>query len=404
MNTFTIVELKDNCYFQSDLLLDSQFLLAPEGIPFSNTLKKALLDWNFKQVISEKNICVEKEPSRDFESVEIDSDSSKKISSITQKIQDTIDTVDNDTDTNDADTNRLAIVHKVYNEYMNYISSIYTHYATHKELNQKEISATVKEMCVFIKENKRFMLRIQPTMEARNRDFLVTHSMRSTVLAIAIGLQIRLPLTKLVDLGVACILHEIGQIRLPPQLYLSDRPLTNTEKKIMNTHPVLSYEILKSQDFPLSISLAALEHHERENGNGYPRRLTGDKISMFAKIISVACSFEAITAPRQYKSAQSSYAAMVDMLKNSGNQYDETVIKALLYSLSLYPIGSYVFLSDGKIGQIVDANPSNPRNPIVQLYNQTDKNGDPITISTNNNTVKIVRVLNAQEKHDIIKS
>jgi len=404
MNTFTIVELKDNCYFQSDLLLDSQFLLAPKGIPFSSTLKKALLDWNFKQVISEKNICVEKEPSRDFESVEIDSDSSKKISSITQKIQDTIDTVDNDTDTNDADTNRLAIVHKVYNEYMNYISSIYTHYATHKELNQKEISATVKEMCVFIKENKRFMLRIQPTMEARNRDFLVTHSMRSTVLAIAIGLQIRLPLTKLVDLGVACILHEIGQIRLPPQLYLSDRPLTNTEKKIMNTHPVLSYEILKSQDFPLSISLAALEHHERENGNGYPRRLTGDKISMFAKIISVACSFEAITAPRQYKSAQSSYAAMVDMLKNSGNQYDETVIKALLYSLSLYPIGSYVFLSDGKIGQIVDANPSNPRNPIVQLYNQTDKNGDPITISTNNNTVKIVRVLNAQEKHDIIKS
>jgi HD-GYP domain-containing protein (c-di-GMP phosphodiesterase class II) len=402
MNTFTIVDLKDDSYFYSDLLIDTQFLLAPEGTPFTSTLKKALLDWNFKQVFSETTLCSKKETNTKFETFDIESDSPKNVSSISQKIQDTIDNTD--TDTNDTDTNRLAIVHKVYNEYMNYISSIYTHYATHKELNQEEISATVKEMCIFIKENKRFMLRIQPTMEARNRDFLVTHSMRSTVLAIAIGLQIRLPLTKLVDLGVACILHEIGQIRLPPQLYLSDRPLTGAEKKVMNTHPVLSYEILKSQNFPLSISLAALEHHERENGNGYPRHLSGDKISMFAKIISVACSFEAITAPRQYKTAQSSYVAMVDMLKNSGNQYDETVIKALLYSLSLYPIGSYVFLSDGNIGLIVDANPSNPRNPIVQLYNKTDANGDPKIISTNNNTVKIVRVLNAQEKKDIIKS
>ncbi|OJF77551.1 MAG: metal-dependent phosphohydrolase [Treponema sp. CETP13] len=403
MNTYIISEIKDDSYFTSDILIDPQFLVTPKQTPLTSNLKKALLDWNFKQLICDG--CYVNTPKKTvvstFENVDMD-DKSKTISSIKKRIQDTID--NSISDTKDSDVNRLEIVQKVYNEYMNYISSIYTHYATHKELNEEEIAATVKEMCVFIKENKRYMLRVQPTMEARNRDFLVTHSMRSTVLAIAIGLQLRLPLNKLVNLGVACILHEIGQIRLPPQLYLSNRPLTNPEKKIMNTHPVLSYEILKSQDFPLSISLAALEHHERENGEGYPRHLPGSKISMFAKIISVACSFEAITAPRHYKSAQSSYIAMVDMLKNSGNQYDETVIKALLYSLSLYPIGSYVFLSNGKIGLIIDVNPLDPRNPIVRIYNETEPNGDPKIISTSDKGIKISRVLNAQEKKDIIKS
>ncbi|HZK19864.1 MAG TPA: HD-GYP domain-containing protein [Treponemataceae bacterium] len=360
MNTYTIVELKDDCYFTSDLLVDTQFIITPKGTALKSSLKKALLDWNYKKVLANGLFSIKKpQLETDFEAFDIQSESETTTSSISKKIQETIDSTP--TDTSDADTHRLEIVHKVYTEYMNYICSIYTHYATHKKINQDEIAATVKEIIVFIKENKRYMLRIQPTMDAKSRDFLITHSMRSTVLAIAIGLQLRLPLVKLIDLGVACILHEIGQIRLPPQLYLSDRPLTSAEKKVMNTHPVLSYEILKSQNFPLSICLAALEHHEREDGSGYPRRLTGNKISMFAKIISVACSFEAITAPRQHKSAQSSYNAMVDMLKNSGHQYDETVIKALLYSLSLYPIGSYAYLSNGKIGQIIDADPSDPQ-------------------------------------------
>ncbi len=161
------------------------------------------------------------------------------------------------------------------------------------------------------------------------------------------------------------------------------------------------FNILKSYEFPLAITLGVLEHHEKENGLGYPRKLPGDKISMYAKIISVACSFEAITAPRHYKKAQSSYAAMVELLKNEGNQYDGNVIKALLYSLSLFPIGSYVYLSDGKIGQIIDANPEDPKNPIVQLLalNSTESK----TIATGEKSgVRISRVMTKEEIQDVL--
>ena len=104
---------------------------------------------------------------------------------------------------------------------------------------------------------------------------------------------------------------------------------------------------MKGFDFPLSICLGVLEHHEKENGKGYPRHLSGARISPYAKIIAVACSFEAITSPRHYKEAKSSYEAMVELLKNESKQYDETVIKGLLFSLSLFPIGAmFVFLTE----------------------------------------------------------
>jgi HD-GYP domain-containing protein (c-di-GMP phosphodiesterase class II) len=401
MNSFKVSDLKPNIFFTSDVILDKTFVLLSNSTPVTETLLKALNDWEFSTIWSNGTIGTGA-AKPEFTAVDLPQEDEETSSVIGDKVKKAMESVSvEETDTPDAETNRLNVVQSVYNEYLNYISNIYTRYATHKELNLDEISSTVKDLCIFVKENRRFVLRVQPSMEARNRNFLVSHSMRSTIYALTIGLQLRLPLSKLVELGVSCILHEIGMIRLPPQLYMNDRPLTTTEKKAMLTHPLLSYNILKSYEFPLAITLGVLEHHEKENGLGYPRKLSGDKISMYAKIISVACSFEAITAPRHYKQAQSSYAAMIELLKNEGNQYDGNVIKALLYSLSLFPIGSYVYLSDGKIGQIIDANPEDPKNPIVQLLalNSTESK----TIVTGEKSgVKISRVMTKEEIQDVL--
>ncbi len=390
MNSFNVAELKENTYFTSDVILDKTFILLNNAIPVNQMLIKALQDWDFKQVFSDGTIS--------SGAAKIEIPVAQKEAPSTETFQTSDSTSESGADT---EKNRLSMVQTVYNEYLNYIGKVYTRFATHKELDLEEISSTVKEFCIFVKENRRYVLRIQPSLEARNKNFLISHSMRSTVLAITIGLQMRLPLSKLIELGVACILHEIGMIRLPPQLYMTDRPLSLNEKNVIFTHPVISYNILKSYNFPLSICLGVLEHHEKENSNGYPRHLPGPKISTYAKIISVACSFEAITAPRHYKEASSSYDAMVEMLKNNGHMYDEAVIKSLLLSLSLYPIGVYVFLSNGKAAQVTDVNPESPQNPVVQLLNEIEENGEPKTIQTSNNGIRIIRVLTKQEATDM---
>ena len=400
--TITFEELKENLTFKSDLMLDNEFVLLPVTVSVTPELIKALKEWNFTEFQCESGISlggdigVEAKPQED-------SETKTATPTVTDSVKTALENIKSEAVEN-SDRTRLESVQEVYQEYMKYINSVYTHYATHKKISLDEMTETVKALCIFIRENKRYVLRISPSAEARNKNFLVIHSMRSTVLAITIGLELHLALSKLIELGITCILHEIGMLRLPPQLYMTDKPLSVAEKAQISMHPLFSCNILKEQNFPLSIQLGVLEHHEKENGQGYPRHLSGEKISTYAKIISVACSFEAITAPRAYKTERTTFDAMVEMLKNPNNQYDVTVIKALLYNLSLYPIGAYVYLNNGKIGLVTDVTPNNPKNPMVQLINEKDSDGSPKTIQTDDGSNKIIRVLSKEEQADVIKS
>ena len=392
--------LQKDLSFKSDLMLDKNFILLPKTVSVSDQLIKLLNEWNFTEGYSDESISLGGDigipKSNDNEEEERPKENIS--ASVKKALQDA-----RSANFINTEHSRMDSVQKVYTEYMNYINSVYTYYATNKKINIQELSDTVKELCVFIKDNKRYVLRITPSAESRSKNFLVIHSMRSTVLAITIGIELHMALSKLIELGITCILHEIGMLRLPPQLYLTDRSITNAERARIMTHPVLGFNILKELDFPLSIQLGVLEHHEKENGYGYPRHLMGNKISSYAKIITVACSFEAITAPREYKTERTTFDAMVEMLKNQNLQYDPTVIKALLFSLSLYPIGAFVSLKNGKIGIVTDVAPNNPKNPIIQLALERDADGSPISIQTDDNQNKIVKVLSKEEQESIQK-
>lgn len=446
MNTYEISELKPNTYFNKPLMLDKSFLLVMPPSPLTGEQIRALKEWNFTQVYTEGKISIaqtaEAEAVQNKKSA-VSDPAKKAVLGKTESV-DLSEYLDESDDrltvpppqkpepkptvteepeipvkkenafalaqeninhkimAEADDKKKFEIVQAVYKEYMTYINAMFTRYATHKELNIKEISETVGELCTFVRENTRYILRISPSYEARNKNFLVTHSMRSTVLAITIGLQLNMNADKLIELGVAGILHELGQIRLPPQLYMNDKPLTPMEKSQMMTHTILGFNILKEANFPLSIQLGVLDHHERETGTGYPRHLTGENISLYGKIIAVACSFEAITTPRHYKEAKTTYEAMIELLRNENHQYDDTVVKALLYSMSLYPIGAYVYLANGKAAQVTDVTPGNPRNPVVQIMGEEDADGNPITVQTNETNLKILRQMNEKESADLI--
>lgn len=298
------------------------------------------------------------------------------------------------------DRERMAAAQRVYNCFLDYIDSVYTRYAARRDIDKKALAERVAELRAFIGGNRQYMMRVAPHLEGSKWNMIVLHAMRATMFGLIIGMQLRMAESRLVELGVACVIHEIGMLRLPPQLYTASRKLTAAERKQMATHTVFGYEIAKKLGFPLSVQLGILEHHENMNGAGYPRHLQGGKISLNARIIAVACSYEAITAPRSYKSARSTFEAMVEMLKNQNRAYDDTVIKALLYSLSLFPIGAYVYLSNGKIAQVVDVNPGNPKNPVAHIMGEKEADGSPKIVQTNDSDMRIVRVLSKKELSD----
>lgn len=400
MQTIQVDQLKADLTFTGDLLLDSSFVLLPHTAPVTQNLIKALQVWNFDNILCDGgmslggDIGVSKSADEEFSS-------SSSTSVISESVKKTIESF-KASQIGDSDKARLEMVQQVYNEYLNYIESIYTHYATHKTIDQEELSETIQELCIFIKEHRRYILRINPSVEESKKNFLVIHSMRTTVLAIAIALQLHLPLSKMIELGVSCMLHEIGMLRVPPQLYMTNKRLTQGERAAISKHTLYGYSISKELDFPLVVQLGILEHHEKENGTGYPRKLPGEKISSNAKIIAVACSYEAISSIRDYKEERSTFDALLEMLQNKNHVYDDAVIKALLFTVSLYPIGTYVYLSNRKVAIVIDTNPDDPRLPVVQLLTEKEKDGSPKVVQTSKE-VSVLRILSKQEKNDILE-
>jgi HD-GYP domain-containing protein (c-di-GMP phosphodiesterase class II) len=400
METINVSALRAGITYTSDLMVDSSFLILPKTAEMTDELIKALRQWGFDDIISDGSISLGGDigVSKGNEEEENEQQKEKIGVNVKKAIEDSKHTA-----VGNSDMARMELVHSVYEEYMNYIESVFTHYATHKEIDQEELSDTVQDLCIFIKEHKRYILRVNATIEAENRNFLIIHTMRTTVLCLAIALQLHLNLTKMIELGVTSILHEIGMLRLPPQLYMTSRKLSVREKAQISKHTLLGYTIIKDLNFGLSVQLGVLEHHEKENGTGYPRRLTGDKISSNAKIIAVACTYEAISSPRSYKDEKSTFDALLELIQNKEHAYDGSVIKALLYTVSLYPIGTFVYLSNRKVAEVIDTNPDNPKTPIVQLLTEKEADGSLKTLQMGENNINILRILTKQEKEDIIK-
>jgi putative nucleotidyltransferase with HDIG domain len=213
---------------------------------------------------------------------------------------------------------------------------------------------------------------------------MYVHSVNSSVLALAIGDLMKLPPHRMIELGVAALLHDIGMLKLPDPVYLKEGPLTEKEFQLVRAHTTLGYKILKGFSVAEEIALAAEEHHERLDGSGYPKGLSGDKISLYSRIVAVVCSYDAMTSRRLFKSQSDAHSAVMDLLKGRNKSYDEQAIRSLVVCLSAYPLGSLVLLSDESIGRVTKTNPESPRFPFVQVI--ADKEGkrieEPILLKT----------------------
>ncbi|MDR2499750.1 MAG: HD-GYP domain-containing protein [Treponema sp.] len=375
MTEYAVKDIAPDSYFSEPLYLDERFVLLAPEMRFTGALRKLLKQWDFPVVLSGG------EPRLEFTATPGGAGCGLLDRSFGALDQD-----------------RIKRAEALFQDFHQYTEALFTHIAIKGTVSFAAVSEKIQNIREEVKENHRFLLRvIRGSPTSNSMGFLATHAVISAIISIIIGNHLKLPGHRINELGVAALLHEAGMVKVPSQLYMAKRVLSPQDRKIILNHPVYSYNILKSCDFPIAVSVAALEHHERENGAGYPRKLTGDKITLYAKIIAVACSYEAMTSSRPHKDANDGYTGMMDLLKNVGKQYDDTVVRALVYSLSIYPIGLYVLLSDGTKGQVVDVNPENPKYPVVQVFGKLTPDGKNSILETSAAGVSIARPLLRKE-------
>lgn len=152
------------------------------------------------------------------------------------------------------------------------------------------------------------------------------HSERVSAYCQKMGEALHLSKEDIEELKMAGMLHDIGKVSIPDSILDKPGKLTDDEWKIMKEHTIYGYNILKAADQYSNLALYALSHHERFDGKGYPRGISGEEIPLFSRIIGVVDAYEAMTADRVYRKAMSNEYAVEELNRCAGSQFDPQIV------------------------------------------------------------------------------
>jgi len=180
--------------------------------------------------------------------------------------------------------------------------------------------------------------------------------------------EIRLPSHKTLYIIVAAMLHDVGMLQLPKKILEKKGALTEEERRQMRKHPIFSRDIIvQDLAYPDEIGEIALQHHERWDGNGYPYNLPGNSISIGARIVSIADSFEAMVSSKPYRNSILGYQANKNLLADNSRRFDPDILKVFILTMGVYPIGSLVRLNNGTVARVSEVRASTPLRPKLQV-------------------------------------
>ncbi len=204
-------------------------------------------------------------------------------------------------------------------------------------------------------------------MDQFQGDSIASRSLEVSLLAMAIGIEMDLDADNARNLAVAGLVHDWGMMRVPEEIRNATERLNQVQMLEIKKHPIYSLEMLQNvSSLPRVVSVIAYQVHERFNGTGYPRGRKGNSIHQFARILQIADAFIGMTSQRPYRAPMMRYAAMECLIRQAKERYvDPDIVRSLLKIQSLFPIGSFVTLTDGSVAQVVRRNQDFYTEPIV---------------------------------------
>jgi HD-GYP domain-containing protein (c-di-GMP phosphodiesterase class II) len=215
-----------------------------------------------------------------------------------------------------------------------------------EQLNLLNLFHIVAEIISQIFSNLEFVYNIVDIRSLEN--YIYAHSVNVCVIALMIGTDMGLNRIELAKLGIGALLHDVGMLFCEPQNAKKANIFDPRDQETIKKHPRAGYEILKKKTALNFLSAhIALQHHEREDGSGYPRGLTGRRIHRLAKIVAVADDFDTMVYRGYYKGL-APHQAIQELKSAASVKYDRAVIDSFLRIMAPYPVGSVLVLSNGE--------------------------------------------------------
>lgn len=198
---------------------------------------------------------------------------------------------------------------------------------------------------------------------------LASHALDVCTLTLIVAQTYGIPEGEMEALGAGALLHDIGYIRLPRNLYRKNQDLTEQERTVMQQHPALGQAILKeAKEDREAVVRIVLEHHEFHNGKGFPHKLQGDSLSVLAQLVGLVDTYDGMVSRRGGRPAMLPHDAIRQLFRlGDTGQYAKEMIQAMIGSLGVYPIGSLVQLNTTEQAVVVGMNPTQRLKPIIKV-------------------------------------
>lgn len=208
--------------------------------------------------------------------------------------------------------------------------------------------------------------------------YTMEHCLNVSILSIAFGRHLRLKKEDLVRLGTGGLLHDVGKMQIPDEILNKPARLTDEEFEVMKRHPEIGKELLMKSEGTLSYAVdAAFNHHEKMDGNGYPRGLFARELSEYSRIISIVDAFDAMTSDRCYDKARSTLEALKIIYRERGKHFDEEYALEFIQLMGPYPPGTIVELVNGAVGIVLSSEEKKRHLPKIKLVLDQEKRSQP---------------------------
>jgi HD-GYP domain-containing protein (c-di-GMP phosphodiesterase class II) len=373
-NKIKISDLKEGMKFDKPVYIDGNNLLVPPNIPIKQKDIDRLVRWEIDEVETEGNIINEISPPIDFSDIEIQINNSVL----------------------NLDGKQSEWVHQITDVFEN----IRKKRVSMSETNHQMIESITKELIDEIDEHPQVVIN-NIIHTKKNTVMLPLSALNCASIAAIIAKNNKIPQFRIMQIITASLLHDTGMLRMPEEIINKEGKLTPDELNKIRRHPFHSYQIVMQElKYHEDIGIMVLYHHEKWDGNGYPKSIKGDTIPLGARIIAVADAYEAMLNRRPYRDALIGYNAMKNILSDNGTHFDPDILKSFLQCFGIYPIGSYVLLNNSMVGLVIGVNSNAPMRPRLKLL--YDHNGNKVTESNDvdlleNEKLFIVKAINPKE-------
>ncbi|MDR0718406.1 MAG: HD-GYP domain-containing protein [Treponema sp.] len=382
MKTIAVSSLRPGLIFTEPVYIDDINLLVPANIAVRKKDIQQLISWGIETVATDGDIVIPDENDNlSMVGVNVTGEG-KPISQAMYKT---------------ANTGNAALIRKKtisilslrevqenQEDYLTYLklieelNKIFDAYSKKKDIPLRSIDIIANRLLAAVREQKGRIIGFILGGEVEGYP-LAKSSINTAILSARIAMALKLAPHKILQVISGSLLHDIGMLKLPKNVLEREGELSAGELQLIQAHPLASYRIIcKELGLPDDAGVVAYQHHERWDGNGYPRRLAGANIDLRARIVAVADAFEAMVSEKPYRTPMEGSQAVKALYADNGRRFDPEVIKAFIRTMGIYPIGSFVKLNNNAICRVLSVEANSPLRPKMEvLIDENDRTFRP---------------------------